>query len=94
MRHMKAIIRNQRYIRDHGVERWLEDQEADGRRFSEQQRWWLDRIAAAIGLNLDVRPRDFRDGELRDHGGWPAARGVFGERLPALLDELNESLGV
>ena len=26
LQHMKAIIGNQRYIKDHGVERWLEDQ--------------------------------------------------------------------
>jgi type I restriction enzyme R subunit len=73
---------------------WLEDQEASGRRFSERERWWLDRIAAAIGASLNVTPRDFQYGELFNQGGWPAARRVFGEELPELLAELNERLGV
>jgi len=28
LKHMKAIVRNQRYIRDHGVEQWLAEQKA------------------------------------------------------------------
>jgi type I restriction enzyme R subunit len=73
---------------------WLEDQETNGRQFDEQERWWLDKIAEAIGVNLNVTARDFHYGELFDQGGWPAARRVLGDELPALLDDLNESLAV
>ena len=75
-------------------EQWLEDQETNGRAFTAQQRWWLDRIAEAIGVNLNVTPNDFQHGELFDQGGWVAARRLFGGELPVLLDELNESLAV
>ena len=71
---------------------WLADQEAAGRVFSEAQRWWLDRIAAAIGVNLSVSAQDFQHGELFQRGGWYAARDLFGEALPGLLDEMNEAL--
>jgi type I restriction enzyme R subunit len=75
-------------------EDWLAAQEAAGRRFSEEQRWWLDHIAAHIGVNLGVTADDFGYGELFQRGGWIAARKVFGEELPALLDEMNETLVV
>ena len=35
-------------------EAWLQDQEAAGRAFTPEQRWWLDRIAEQIGLNLSI----------------------------------------
>jgi type I restriction enzyme R subunit len=71
---------------------WLAAQEAAGRTFTEEQRWWLDRIAEAIGVNLGVRAEDFRYGELFNRGGWHAARRLFGDDLPELLEELNERL--
>jgi type I restriction enzyme R subunit len=68
---------------------WLAAQE---RAFTQEQRWWLDRIAETVGVNLGVTPDDFQVGEMRDPGGWIAARRLFGDELPALLDELNEVL--
>jgi len=75
-------------------EAWLAAQEAEGRAFSEEQRWWLDQIAQSIGVNLGVRAEDFGYGELFKRGGWAAAQRAFGEELPALLTELNERLVV
>ena len=75
-------------------EEWLAAQEAAGRTFTEPQRWWLDRIARAIGVNLGVRVEDFQYGELFQRGGWYAARELFGAELPDLLRELNDTLVV
>jgi type I restriction enzyme R subunit len=71
-----------------------ESRRAGGRTFTEEQRWWLDRIAEAIGVNLSVTSDDFQVGELFQRGGWIAARRLFGAGLPALLEELNETLAV
>ncbi|MGC9395161.1 MAG: DEAD/DEAH box helicase family protein [Anaerolineae bacterium] len=71
---------------------WLAAQEASGKVFTEGQRWWLDRIAEAIGVNLTVTARDFQYGELFQRGGWRAAQRAFGDALPALLDALNHAL--
>jgi len=68
---------------------WLE-----GRDFTDEQRWWLDRIAEAVGVNLSVTPGDFQVGEMFGRGGWLAARRLFGAELPVLLEELNETLAV
>jgi type I restriction enzyme R subunit len=73
---------------------WLAAQEAGGRAFTEEQRWWLDRIAGAIGVNLAVTSDDFQVGELFERGGWIAARRLFGAELPVLLEELNGALAV
>jgi len=73
---------------------WLEMQESSGRTFTEEQRWWLDRIAETIGVNMSVTSDDFQVGELFSRGGWIAARRLFGEGLPVLLEELNETLVV
>lgn len=71
---------------------WLADQETAGQTFSEQQRWWLDHIAEAIGLNLNVTREDFQAGALHDRGGIFAARALFGDKLLVLLDEMNTKL--
>jgi type I restriction enzyme R subunit len=71
---------------------WLAAQEAGGRAFTEEQHWWLDRIAETVGVNLSVTSDDFQVGEMFERGGWVAARRLFGERLPVLLEELNQAL--
>ncbi len=73
-------------------ESWLADQEAAGRKFTATQRWWLDKIAEHIGVNLAMTEDDFDIGEFFDRGGQIAARKQFGRALPALLDELNTVL--
>jgi type I restriction enzyme R subunit len=73
-------------------ESWLADQEAAGRKFTATQRWWLDKIAEHIGVNLAMTADDFDIGEFFDRGGQLAARRQFGRALPALLDELNAAL--
>ncbi len=73
---------------------WLAAQEAAGRAFTAEQRWWLDRVAETVGVNLSVTSDDFQVGELFERGGWIAARRLFGADLPVLLEELNAALVV
>jgi type I restriction enzyme R subunit len=76
-------------------EAWLATQEAAGKQFTDEQRWWLDKIAEFIGLNLAITPDDFSiDGDFVDHGGvWGAAE-TLGRDWQALLEELNQELVV
>ena len=73
---------------------WLAAQEAEGHAFTEEQRWWLDRIAEVIGVNLSMTSDDFQVGALFERGGWIAAKRLFGAELPVLLEELNDALVV
>jgi type I restriction enzyme, R subunit len=63
--------------------RWLAQQEARGRTFTAEQRWWLDQIAAHIGVNLSVAPNDFEYGDFFNRGGSFAAARAFGHAWPA-----------
>ncbi|MBN1641970.1 MAG: DEAD/DEAH box helicase family protein [Anaerolineae bacterium] len=74
-------------------EQWLAAQEADGQQLTDAQRWWLDRIAEAIGLNLNVTPQDLQHGEMGAHGGIVSAQRAFDGRLQVVLAEMNEALG-
>jgi type I restriction enzyme R subunit len=73
-------------------EDWLEAQQQQGRAFTTEQRWWLDRIAEHVGVSLSVSADDLMGGEFQNQGGLFKARQVFGPDLPLLLDELNAAL--
>ena len=71
---------------------WIAAQESSGRIFTRAQRWWLDSIAAHIGVNLSISADDLNANPFFEKGGQVAAVKTFGNELPALLDELNQAL--
>jgi type I restriction enzyme R subunit len=74
---------------------WLAAQEGAGRQFSREQRWWLDKIAQHIGLNLQIVPEDFEiDGEFVNRGGRWGAMVTVGADWLQLLAEMNRVLVV
>ena len=74
-------------------EAWLAAQEWGGKQFSAEQRWWLDRIAGYIGLNLRITPQDFEiDGEFVNRGGRWGAMETLGTDWLRLLEEMNVAL--
>ncbi|MBI1792683.1 MAG: DEAD/DEAH box helicase family protein [Chloroflexi bacterium] len=73
---------------------WLASQQAEGKTFTAEQRWWLDQVATHIGVNLEIHAEDFNYGEFFNRGGQVAALRTFGPQLKGLLDELNERLNV
>jgi type I restriction enzyme R subunit len=72
---------------------WLKVQETGGRAFTPEQRWWLDQIAAHIGINLEMTAEDFTAGTFFQRGGQVAALRVFDGKLMQVVDELNDALG-
>ena len=72
---------------------WLKARETSGRAFTPEQRWWLDKIAEHVGVNLSFSEADFAvNGELAGRGGQVAAQRLFGAGLKTLLAELNQAL--
>ncbi len=72
---------------------WLRAEEAAGRQFTAEQRWWLDKIAEFIGLNLSIGPGDFEvDGEFVNRGGRWGYVDQFGHEWQGVLFEMNEVL--
>jgi type I restriction enzyme R subunit len=72
---------------------WLGREENAGRVYSDEQRAWLMAIRDHLAVNIEIRSEDMMDApEFSGRGGIVKARALFGTRLPALLDELNEVL--
>ena len=71
---------------------WLADQAASGRSFTPEQRWWLDRIAEQIGVNLAVQPESLDTGEFFDRGGRFGAMRTLGGDWLAVVEEMNRVL--
>ena len=71
---------------------WFMQQGKKGRRFTDEQRQWLeairDHIAASFAIDLD----DFDYVPFAQRGGLGKANQLFGTDLHSLLDELNKSL--
>ncbi|MEZ6072280.1 MAG: type I restriction-modification enzyme R subunit C-terminal domain-containing protein [Pirellulales bacterium] len=73
-------------------DKWLTDQTAAGAEFTEEQRRWLDAIKDHIASSLAIETDDLDDVPFIQMGGLGRAGQLFGERLPAILEELNERL--
>lgn len=71
---------------------WLARQEAGGRRFTDEQRQWLELIRDHIAGSLKIEPDDFEYTPFAQRGGVGRVHQVFGSELKQLLDELNEVL--
>jgi type I restriction enzyme R subunit len=68
---------------------WLSAQTAQGVIFTEEQRWWLDRIAERVGVNLKISIDDFEYGEFFDKGGSIKAKITFSDNLVPIIESLN-----
>jgi type I restriction enzyme R subunit len=69
---------------------WLLQQENNGRRFTAEQRQWLEMIRDQIASSLEVRPDDFEYVPFAARGGLGRAAQLFGNDFGALLDDLNQ----
>lgn len=71
---------------------WLASQESSGRQFTEEQRRWLEMIRDHIAANLGIEPDDFEYAPFSQHGGLGKVHQLFGDKLNAMIEELNETL--
>ncbi|MDR1498140.1 MAG: hypothetical protein LBS59_07010 [Puniceicoccales bacterium] len=71
---------------------WLMDKAKVGITFSPAQLAWLNLTRDPIATSLTVEPDDFEFAPFSQRGGLGKAHQLFGDQLPALLDELNTAL--
>jgi type I restriction enzyme R subunit len=71
---------------------WLEEKAQAGVLFKTDERKWLDAIKDHIANALAIEPDDFNDVPFSQMGGLGKVHQLFGERLPKLLEEMNERL--
>jgi len=68
---------------------WLMDKAKAGVTFGADQLAWLNLIRDHIATSLSIDPEDFEFAPFNQRGGLGRAHQLFGDNLPALLDELN-----
>ncbi len=71
---------------------WIYEQEASGKKFTEEQMQWLEMIKNHICSSLSVEMEDFEFPPFFEKGGVLKANQVFGQELINLIEELNEVL--
>ena len=71
---------------------WLTDRQQAGLTFTPEQRQWLDAIKDHIAKSLTIEQDDLEEVPFSQLGGLGKAYQLFGERLAAILAELNERL--
>jgi type I restriction enzyme R subunit len=67
---------------------WLAEQAP----FLPDQQAWLDAIKNHIATSLSIEQDDFVETPFAQMGGLGRVYDLFGDRLPSLLDELNDRL--
>ncbi len=71
---------------------WLGKHESNGRKFTEDQRQWLEAIRDHVAESLTIETDDFDYVPFAQRGGLGKAQQVFGADLKVILAELNEVL--
>ena len=71
---------------------WLGEQESRGRKFTDEQRHWLEMIRDHVAANLIVEPDDFEFAPFAQEGGLGKVYQLFGGELNGLIEELNGAL--
>ncbi|MDD3608976.1 MAG: type I restriction-modification enzyme R subunit C-terminal domain-containing protein [Halothiobacillaceae bacterium] len=64
----------------------------ESRAFTQEQRHWLEMIRDHIAANLGIELDDFEYAPFAQQGGLGKVHQLFGEELPPLIEELNETL--
>jgi len=73
-------------------EKWISEQEASGRAFSQEQKEWLRMIKDHIASSLDIEVEDLENVPFNRKGGAFKAYELFGEELVGIMEELSEVL--
>jgi type I restriction enzyme R subunit len=71
---------------------WVAQQQAAGKAFTDEQRWWLEKMAEHIASNLGIEADDFGYAPFDQRGGLGRVHQLFGTELPNVIDELNREL--
>lgn len=73
-------------------QQWMTEKEAAGITFTADQRKWLDAIKDHIAGSLNIEQDDLEEVPFNKIGGLGRAYELFGDKLNAILDELNVRL--
>ncbi len=70
---------------------WLSQQEKT-KKFTDEQRHWLEMIRDHVAANLSIEPDDFELAPFNREGGLGKVHQLFGGELNTIIEELNGAL--
>jgi type I restriction enzyme R subunit len=73
-------------------QQWMAEKQTSGVIFTADQRKWLDAIKDHIAASLNIEQDDLEEVPFNSIGGLGRAYELFGDKLMAILDELNQRL--
>ena len=73
-------------------QQWMIEKQTAGVKFTADQQKWLDAIKDHIAASLNIEQDDLEEVPFNTIGGLGRAYELFGDNLPAILDELNVRL--
>ena len=71
---------------------WIAQQENGGRKFSADQRRWLEMMRDHVATSLEIDVEDLDLTPFAREGGLAKATALFGKDLGNVVQELNEAL--
>lgn len=71
---------------------WIHAQDQAGTRFTDTQRWWLDRMVDVISSSAGITADDLDEAPFDERGGIDGALRDFGDQAGDLLERLNKEL--
>jgi type I restriction enzyme R subunit len=71
---------------------WMAQQQAGGRGFTDEQRWWLEKMAEHVASNLGLEADDFELPPFNQRGGLGKVHQLFGAELPKVIEAMNREL--
>jgi type I restriction enzyme R subunit len=71
---------------------WLAQQESAGKKFTAEQRRWLEMTRDHIAANLSIETDDFEYAPFAQEGGLGKVHQLFGAELPKVIEALNKGL--
>ncbi len=71
---------------------WMARQQASGKAFTDEQRWWLEKIAEHVASNLGLEAEDFEFAPFGQRGGLGKVHQLFGAELMILVEIMNREL--
>jgi type I restriction enzyme R subunit len=71
---------------------WIAQQENTGRKFTDEQKRWLEMIRDHIAANLSIEKDDFDYAPFAQEGGIGKVYQVFGNAFNKIIEELNGTL--
>ena len=73
-------------------QQWMAEKQTAGVTFTSDQKKWLDAIKDHIAASLNIEQDDLEEVPFNSIGGLGRAYELFGDKLNAILDELNMRL--